>query len=77
MQPESQSPFTFIVRLWREKNGSQVVWRGSVDHIQSGERAYFQAASHFMEIVSGILQEIIPGNVETGEDPRSDEPGGL
>lgn len=43
MRNDNQS---FIVRIWREAtgNGDQAsqVWRGSIDHIGSGKRFYFQ-----------------------------------
>jgi hypothetical protein len=52
MQPEKQGPLTFIIRLWREKNDGKTDWRGSVDHVQSGERVYFQAISSLLEIIT-------------------------
>ncbi len=77
MQPDKGSPFTFIVRLWREKSDSQTVWRGSVDHVQSGERAYFQAAAAFMEIISDFMKETFPEKVEPGGPAQPEEHPGL
>ena len=34
----------FIVRIWHEElngAGNVAVWRGSIDHVASGERLYF------------------------------------
>ena len=57
MQPEKQSPYTFIVHLWREQTeGSAFVWRGSVDCVQSGERAYFQSLEKVVEVVSHMVK---------------------
>ncbi len=59
MLPEKQSPFTFIVRLWPEKsNGGQSVWRGSVEHVQSGERAYFQDIERLKEVLLCLVGDM-------------------
>jgi len=64
MQPERQSPFTFIVRLWREKSDSESIWRGSVERVQSGERVYFQSMSKIKDAIVRILGE----KAQEGED---------
>lgn len=55
MQPEKQSPFTFIVRLWREKSDGETIWRGSVERVQSGERAYFQSMAKLKDAIVRML----------------------
>jgi len=55
MHGDTQS---FIVRLWNETidaTGNAVVWRGSIDHVGSGKRAYF----HNLEGAFGFIQEQI------------------
>ena len=65
MQPEKQSPYTFIVHLWREQTeGSTFVWRGSVDCVQSGERAYFQS----MEKIKEAIVRMLGDSSREGED---------
>ena len=74
MQPERQTPFTFIVRLWRETtDGIAFVWRGSVDHVQSGERAYFQSASRLVDVISQMIKELLSEKGEPGKTTASDE----
>jgi hypothetical protein len=44
MQSFDARTFAFVVRLWQERRdipGSNPVWRGSIDDIQSGSRMYF------------------------------------
>ena len=55
MHPEREAPFTFIVRLWREKNNGVYTWRGSVECVQSGERAYFQELEHLKKLLARML----------------------
>lgn len=57
MQPEKQSPLTFIVRLWREKSDGESIWRGSVERVQNGERAYFQSMAKLKDAILRILGE--------------------
>ena len=74
MQPEKQSPHTFIVRLWREKSeDSAFVWRGSVDHVQSGARAYFQSAARLVDVISQMVKELLSEKGEPGKTSASDE----
>ena len=35
------APMTFVVRFWREWTGTEVRWRGRVEHVESGQRASF------------------------------------
>lgn len=45
---------SFIVRVWRERGEGQAVsqeWRGSIEHVQSGQRSFFRdlgAIARFM-----------------------------
>lgn len=55
MVPERESPFTFIIRLWREKNNGAYTWRGSVECVQSGERMYFQELEQLEELLARTL----------------------
>jgi hypothetical protein len=46
---------SFIVRIWRERGESQAVcqeWRGSIEHVQTGQRSFFRdlgAIANFMQ----------------------------
>ena len=72
MQPENQSPRTFIVRLWRERSEERAfVWRGSVDYVQSGERAYFQNIESLKEVIARLAGSTWPENGEHPEERAS------
>jgi len=72
MQPEKQSPRTFIVRLWRERSEDRAfVWRGSVDCVQSGERAYFQNIESLKEVIARLAESTWPENGEHPEERAS------
>ena len=73
MQPEKQSPRTFIVRLWRERSEDRAfIWRGSVDCVQSGERAYFQNIEGLKEVIARLAESAWP---ENGEHPEERDSG--
>ena len=45
---------TFIVRLWTEHGEGQAPqWRGQVEHVQSGEQAYFHALDQMLDLIVG------------------------
>jgi len=73
MQPENQSPHTFIVRLWRERSEDRAfIWRrGSVDYVQSGERAYFQNIESLKEVIARLAGSTWPENGEHSEERDS------
>lgn len=67
MQPEREAPFTFIVRLWREKNNGAYTWRGSVECVQNGERAYFQELGYLKELLARMLNGVGNENEKKAE----------
>ena len=47
---------TFIVRMWAEPvNEDQCEWRGQVEHLQTGEKRYFQQLDKMMDFVSSHI----------------------
>jgi hypothetical protein len=49
----------FIVRFWRESReleGAHPIWRGSVEHMPSGQRTYVK---NFKE-VEGVMSSFVP-----------------
>jgi len=50
---------SFVIRIWHEavdSEGNATVWRGSVEHVGSGDRFYFQdlqAAADFIRKQGG------------------------
>jgi hypothetical protein len=42
----------FVVRLWNEATGSVTAqWRGSVEHVPSGQRLYFAALDDLIDFI--------------------------
>lgn len=51
---------SFLLRLWRENRDDPKLpaeWRGSIDHIQSGQRYYFRDLAEIGRIVTTYLGE--------------------
>lgn len=70
--PNGEAPASrqmFIVRLWEEPSRERPgAWRGSVDHVGSGQRVYFARLDE--------LQVFIRRQLERGEGgPSSTFPG--
>ena len=65
-EPEYMTRFekeahSFVIRLWRENRDdpkNKAVWRGWVDHVQSGKRHYFQEVSTIQEIIAGYVSDM-------------------
>ncbi len=51
---------SFLIRLWRENHldAGSGDWRGWIDHVQSGQRHYFQDTSEIGHIVGRYLSQI-------------------
>ena len=46
--------YSFVVRIWHEAldgDGRIVAWRGSIDHVGSGERAHFDDLDQMLEFI--------------------------
>ena len=47
---------TFIVRMWTESEApDQSIWRGTVEHAQSGERRAVVGAEELLELIATWL----------------------
>ena len=49
---------SFVVRLWYESGGANAPgqWRGSVEHVPSGQRRYFIELGDLTEFVASKLE---------------------
>jgi hypothetical protein len=60
-QPGSPTPVTttFVLRFWRKETVGEVRWRGSIEHVQSGEEAAFLDVETMMSFLNryGIQME--------------------
>ena len=58
----------FVVRMWHEYSAVAPVgqWRGSVEHLASGQRQYFHYLPDMLEFISArLLPNDIPDNTDS------------
>lgn len=51
---------SFIVRLWNEGSadrGEEALWRGSIKHVQSGKKQYFQGFAKMVELMQKQIEQ--------------------
>jgi len=56
MKSLDERSHTFVVRIWQERRDladAVPMWRGRVDDIKSGSRAYFTSLPQLMDYLSG------------------------
>jgi hypothetical protein len=56
MKSLDERSHTFVVRIWHERRDladALPMWRGRVDDVKSGSRAYFTSLQQLMEYLSG------------------------
>ncbi len=69
MESFEEDTQVFIVRFWRETReleGAHPIWRGSVEHLPTGQRVYVK---NFRE-VEGVISSFVPVAEKTGQDSR-------
>lgn len=52
---------SFVLRIWRENRDDPEVaaeWRGWIDHVQSGQRAYFRDLAEIDQIIAARLEQV-------------------
>lgn len=66
----------FMLRLWPEDlGGGQTDWRGSIQHVNSGERRYFRDWPAFEAFVEELLHKTnLEGNPASGIKETDKEP---
>lgn len=55
MPNQQQDQYTFVIRLWREKNNGNFIWRGSLTNVQNGEKKYFQSVTDLTELIAQVI----------------------
>jgi hypothetical protein len=68
------------VRIWverREIEGAQPLWRGVVEHAQSGERRYLTDLSAIVDFIAPYVREMEAPYVPQIEGVRERPSGGL
>ncbi len=51
----THSQFLFIVRIWPVEGRREGVWRGSVEHVPSGQKFYFTSLGDLNDFIDGRL----------------------
>jgi hypothetical protein len=56
---EEQAPryFSYLLRVWQVESDKGVLWRGSLDCVQTGERVYFQTLEGLVEKLAQVIGE--------------------
>lgn len=55
--PEHAQPYaSFLMRIWREP-GTPPTWRGSIQHVQSGDKCYFQSLERPLDFIEETLEQ--------------------
>ena len=66
---------SFMLRLWPEDlGGGQTDWRGSVQHVNSGEARYFRDWPTLQAFVEGLLGGRVPDAVRDGRASETGRP---
>lgn len=59
MDAKHRTDHLFIVRIWQEPGSAEaageMIWRGSVQHVRSGERIYFRQLADLNEFIRSQL----------------------
>ena len=56
MKSLDERSHTFVIRIWQERrdvSDAPPIWRGRVDDVRAGSRAYFTSLQQLMEYLSG------------------------
>ncbi|MBI3760855.1 MAG: hypothetical protein HY260_03205 [Chloroflexi bacterium] len=81
LQPFERRTISLVVRLWVEpvtKESSEPRWRGQMENVGTGAKAYFQDTAGMLEAVGKLAPGFVTGeHVEIVEHSReSGEAGG-
>lgn len=50
-QPPARTMTTFVLRFWREPAAMEAHWRGSIEHVQSGEMMNFRDLDRMLAFI--------------------------
>ena len=56
MKSLDERSHTFVIRIWQERrdvSDAPPIWRGRVDDVRAGSRAYFTSLQQLMDYLSG------------------------
>lgn len=78
LEPFERRTLTFVVRVWLEPMHQQGEprWRGQIEHIGSGETAYFKAESGIAEFLAAHIWQMTQHEQLIEGRSFGDGPGG-
>jgi hypothetical protein len=62
MRSLDESIHSFIVRVWlepREIEGAKPKWRGSIEHVNSGEQRYLKSLEEVTDFIASYLEKTL------------------
>lgn len=63
---DEEQVLSFVVRIWREAGPQGVEFRGWVQHVQSGRRAYFHGLNGLSSVLAAYLGVSRKGRPDAG-----------
>ncbi|NOZ28315.1 MAG: hypothetical protein GXP39_09730 [Chloroflexi bacterium] len=72
MTEESLHPpnSTFVVRFWQAWSDAGPIWRGRIEHVQSGKSATFLQLEKMVDFMRGFGIMAVEGGPAQGEESR-------
>ena len=64
MNERTPSYRSYLLRMWREERGKEVVWRASLESAQTGERWSFATVDGLVEFIYERITEPADANQE-------------
>jgi hypothetical protein len=58
---------TFVIRMWMEWSGEGPFWRGSIEHLQSGNRAAFQRLADIHDFINKNVEKTFRNEIDPSE----------
>jgi hypothetical protein len=49
---------SFIVRCWPERRGEELIWRGVIEHAQSGRKRAFPDIGEATRVLEDLLESV-------------------
>ncbi len=69
MDADHRFDHLFVIKMWQEPGATEATgeaaWRGSVQHVRSGERIYFRQLADLNEFIRGQLSRPYPAGRRT------------
>ncbi len=60
---------SFVVRLWVEPRQGKPHWRGQIERVGSGEKAYFQDVASLLDTLAKLAPYFVSADAKKEEEP--------